>query len=77
MADHLRVVGNEVDATRAEMHDGLNSVQGSLDCVGSSVRELEANLDEISFHQQTANEGIKLLCKCAHLSAPLAVPTGN
>lgn len=63
MAEHLRTVGNEVDATRAEMHSGLSNVQDSLDSVGSSVRELEANLDEISFHQQTANEGIKLLCK--------------
>lgn len=30
MADHLRVVGNEVDATRSEMHSGLSTMQVSV-----------------------------------------------
>ena len=61
MADHLQEVGEEVDASRAQ----IDATREEVGNVHNSVKELEANLDEISFHQQTANEGIKLLCRYA------------
>mmetsp|Transcript_19265 Transcript_19265/g.58167 ORF Transcript_19265/g.58167 Transcript_19265/m.58167 type:complete len:398 (-) Transcript_19265:313-1506(-) len=52
MQEHLNVVGRDVEETRYEVSE-----------MHGAVRELEANMDQLSVSQQYANHGIYVLCK--------------
>jgi hypothetical protein len=68
MQEHLGVVGADVENTRAEVSE-----------MHGTVRELEANMEQLSLSQQYANRGIYILCKVVGdmMKAPAAGGPGG